>query len=97
MDISRVHVVYMCVSYFEARLLSMRCVYSTFVFSTGRRRLARRTEQIIYRACARVSEFYAVNWAGRSEFMKFVRAARVYLSDRQTTRLFARIAFFIAN
>lgn len=51
-----------------------------------------RTELIIYRrTCAHVSEFYAANWSGRSEFMKFVQASRV--SDRQTTRLFARAAF----
>lgn len=36
--VSRVHVVYICVSYFEARLPSMHRVYPTFAFSTGRRR-----------------------------------------------------------
>jgi len=87
--ISRVHVVYICVSYFEARLPP--CVLNVRVFKRPAATNSR-PEPIIYRrACARVSEFYAANWFGRSEFMKFVRASQV--SDRQTTWLFADAAF----
>lgn len=54
----------------------------------GGDRLTNRADHLPASVCLTFLNFTPSNWSGRSEFMKFVQASRI--SDRQTTRLFAR-------
>lgn len=72
---SRAHVIYSRISYFRIRLSPNVYIHGGVrVFKQLAATITNRGDHLP-RVYVRVSEFYAANWSGRLEFMKFVRAS----------------------